>query len=95
MLKRADYAANRFKNAQIQLANRLGEANWQRSFRIKNWMQKEEQELLETSHGFNPMSKFDDSGIGTSIATIPKDTATVASHTSYLASVAEDSQGRL
>ena len=76
-----------------QLADRLGEANWQRHQNVRN--QKEvvtvpiEEEAGST---FQPISVFHDSGIGTSV---PAQAHYAPSHTSFVSSDAAEDEGSL
>jgi hypothetical protein len=86
---------DRFQNAPVDLIERLAEANWERSFRIR--AQKEEEGLLavvDTQTVFKPVSIFHDSGIGSSIPTFSQYAATVASHTSFLTIAEDEAHGR-
>ncbi|OKP15161.1 hypothetical protein PENSUB_2203 [Penicillium subrubescens] len=90
------YMTDRFVNASIHLIERLAEANWERSIRIR--AQQEEGEGLlavrDAQTFFKPYSIFHDSGIGSSIPTVSQYAATVASHTSFLSIAGEDAHGR-
>jgi hypothetical protein len=90
------YAPDRFSNAPVHLVERLAEANWERSIRIR--AQKEEREGLlaveDAQTFFKPCSLFHDSGIGSSIPTASHYSATVASHTSFLSIAGKEAHGR-
>ncbi len=93
---------DKFRNAPQKLVERLGEANWQRRTRIQSQMQgrPDEVEYGETEHAiarstFAPVSKFHDSGLGSSLPTHSRIAASVASHTSFLSSQADGEAGRL
>ena len=87
--------ADRFKDADPRLIQRLGEANWQRFQEIR--ARKEPSEPIfkgEVPQSvFTPQTLFHDSGIGTSIATQSLKTPTVASHTSFATTVGESDHG--
>jgi hypothetical protein len=79
-----------FRKADINLAERLGEANWQRYERIRrqNEMIVNRDDIVAHSV-FKPFSMFHDSGIGTSYA------ISNASHTSFLTSLTKGGNGSL
>lgn len=86
----------KYKQAQNQLIERLGEANWQRHISVRNSMKasvdiaKEIPAPVEDSAVsrslFRPYSTFHDSGIGSSI---PAQTEYAPSHTSFQSSNTE------
>lgn len=92
---------DKFQSAPLDLANRLGEANWQRHQSIRasvaNSTQKVEDTLASTQDAktvFQPASAFQDSALGSSIpAEIDKDES-VASHSSFLSSIGSDGETR-
>jgi len=95
---------HRFKNADIRLLERLGEANWQRSVRIREQIRRVEnhEELLDADAlwaaqtTYAPTSKFHDSGLGTSISAKSHDAASVASqasHTSFVSGATDIENG--
>lgn len=90
------YIPDRFLKAPIHLIERLAEANWERSIRIRG--QKEEEEGLLAARDaqslFKPCSLVYDSGIGSSIPTASQYAATVASHTSFLSIAGKEAHGR-
>ena len=89
---------DKFRNAQDQLVNRLGEANWQRPQTVRAQLKrdlKEEDVALDKEQDhlysvFRPYSTFHDSGIGTSVLA---DTSYAPSHTSLQSSNIEGEQG--
>lgn len=94
---------DKYRKADFGLAKRLGEANWRRYVRITRQMQRSAHELGEgetddqetgrfASHA---ISKFHDSGLGTSIPGQSHFAASVASHTSFLSSQADVENGTL
>lgn len=91
---------DRYRGAPISLVERLGEANWQRWVRIRKQMdgddesqeENEEQEIALST--FLPVSKFHDSGLGTSIPALSDRAVSVASHTSFLSSRADAEDGK-
>ncbi|KAJ5496245.1 hypothetical protein N7463_008232 [Penicillium fimorum] len=86
---------DRFTIALTPVVERLAEANWERSVRIRSqegaYLGDQDARTL-----FKPYSLFNDSGIGTSIPTRSQYAATAASHTSFLSiSIAEiEAHGR-
>jgi hypothetical protein len=92
---------DKFTNAPKALVERLGEANWQRFVRIRASMHKQEQEASENNEelvaaksAFAPVSKFHDSGLGTSVPARSHFAASVASHSSFVSTEAESSLGK-
>jgi Fungal Zn(2)-Cys(6) binuclear cluster domain len=91
---------DRYRSAPTYLVERLGEANWQRWVRIRKQMDgegeseegNEEQEIAHST--FFPVSKFHDSGLGTSIPAQPDRAFSIASHTSFLSSHADSEDGK-
>ena len=83
----------KYKQAQDQLIERLGEANWQRHISVRKSMEASANVAEETTAPvgdsavaqsvFRPYSAFHDSGIGPSI---PAQTEYAASHTSFQSS---------
>jgi Fungal Zn(2)-Cys(6) binuclear cluster domain len=90
---------DKYRSAPTSLVKRLGEANWQRWVRIRKQMDgegenEEENEEREMAHStFLPMSKFHDSGLGTSMPTQSDRAFSIASHTSFLSSHADSEDG--
>lgn len=98
----------RYRNAQDQLVDRLGESNWQMHKMVREQMENPERRMEkedsveedvpklkrqdELYSAFRPHSAFHDSGIGTSV---PAHTQYAASHTSFLSSNSEGLQGSL
>jgi hypothetical protein len=88
-----------FRKADINLAERLGEANWQRYERIRrqNEMIANGPELpphdIATHSVFQPFSMFHDSGIGTSKLAQSSYAISNASHSSFLTSFTEKERG--
>lgn len=86
----------KYKQAQNQLVERLGEANWQRHISVRNSMKASIDVAEEISAPvedsgvsrslFRPYSTFHDSGIGSSI---PSQTEYAPSHTSFQSSNTE------
>ena len=86
----------KYKQAQDQLVERLGEANWQRHISVRKSMEAPANKAGETTASirntavaesmFRPYSAFHDSGIGTSI---PAQTEYAPSHTSFQSSNTE------
>jgi hypothetical protein len=91
---------DRYRSATTSLVERLGEANWQRWVRIRKQMDgddenEEETEKQEIAHStFLPVSKFHDSGLGTSVPAQSDHAFSIASHTSFLSSHAESEDGK-
>lgn len=93
---------DKFREAPKALVERLGEANWQRFVRIRTCMQKHEYESAEKAQepvaamsAFAPLSKFYDSGLGSSIRTRSHLAASIASHSSFVSTEADISAGRI
>ena len=86
----------KFKQAQTQLVERLGEANWQRHISVRNSMDASVnvdelicapiEDLAVARSIFRPYSAFHDSGIGSSM---PAQTEYAPSHTSFQSSNTE------
>lgn len=83
---------DKYPKAVRKLAERFGEANWQRHVNIRNQLDSEAPTPEEpAAHSlFRPHSAFHDSGIGTSI---PAYTTYAASHTSYRSSASQCARG--
>ena len=93
---------DKYPKAPNELAERLGEANWQRFQRIRDSEQEKSETATNTKgvlelakSAFAPVSHFHDSGLGSSIPALSQYAASVASHTSYLSSEADKESGRL
>ena len=93
---------DKFRNAPKALVERLGEANWQRFMRIRRSMQKQEQEVAENNtepatakSAFAPVSKFHDSGLGSSVPSRSHIAASMASHSSFASSQADSGVDKL
>ncbi|KAJ5531314.1 hypothetical protein N7527_004707 [Penicillium freii] len=85
---------DRFEISLTPLVERLAEANWERSIRIRA---REEEPDLAVNDGvtlFKPYSLFNDSGLGTSVPTRSQYAATTASHTSFLSIAGKEAHGR-
>ena len=85
----------KYRFAQNQLVERLGEANWQRHLGVRNRMEASvdvHEELAIAKSVFRPYSAFHDSGIGTSV---PAQTQYAPSHTSFQSSNAEGERNSL
>lgn len=82
---------------------RLAEANWERSVRIRKQVEQNYGEGELSTGGdranedavtfFKPYSEFHDSGIGTSVFTRSQYAATAVSHKSFLSTADEQGQG--
>ena len=89
---------DKFKDAEVQLIERLGEANWQRHVNVRMRMQiissgvEEDPKYEEHCSTSKPYSVFHDSGIGTSV---PVQTDCAPSHTSFVSTISEKEEGRL
>ncbi|KAJ6016881.1 hypothetical protein N7451_000260 [Penicillium sp. IBT 35674x] len=97
--------SDRFASAPTSLVERLAEANWERSVRIRKQVEEKAEEGKGLSFEgdlanedamtwFKPYSIFHDSGIGTSVFTGSQYAATSVSHKSFLSTVEEQGQGR-
>jgi hypothetical protein len=90
---------DRFPQADSQLVERLGEANWQRHIALRGRpMQADSsdapvEELAKSV--FLPVSLFQDSGLGSSLPAQTSYAATSASHTSFISSQADEEGGGL
>jgi hypothetical protein len=90
---------DRFAKADAHLVERLGEANWQRHVALRSAL-GQEGVMLDSTPGvqevpkslFVPISMFHDSGLGSSHAR-SSFAATVASHSSFVSSLAENETG--
>jgi hypothetical protein len=86
---------DKFRSAAISLVERLGEANWQRHVRIRQYMASGVQDdapddlRIGARSAFFPASKFHDSALGSSNPTNSSFAPTVASHSSFVSSLAE------
>jgi hypothetical protein len=87
---------DKFRDAKTSLVERLGEANWQRFMRVRHCMasvtQDDDAKDFETGarSAFFPGSKFHDSGLGNSLPTESSFALSVASHSSFVSSLAEE-----
>jgi hypothetical protein len=87
---------DKFRNANTFLVKRLGEANWQRFMRVRRCMASgiQEDDVKDLRTGarsvFFPASKFHDSGLGISLPAESSFAPTVASHSSFVSSLAEE-----
>lgn len=88
--------SHQFEKADIRLVERLGEANWQRHTAIRNGLeaQVEEEEMIPKSI-FRPVSLFRDSALGSSMPAQSSYAATMASHSSFVSSLADAENGLL
>lgn len=92
---------DRFRKANPRLAQRLGEANWQRYVRIRAQIGAiDEDEHARTDSVipcsvFNPVSLFRDSGLGTTVAASSNYAMSTHSHTSFVSSLADINNGSL
>jgi hypothetical protein len=81
---------DKFRNADVSLVERLGEANWQRFIRVRQQLAHGDQDAdkqeagPETHSRFTPASKFHDSGLGSSLPGKTSFAPTVASHSSFI-----------
>ena len=86
----------KFGQAEDQLVERLGQANWQRHVGVRKRTENNIgviEEVLEPACSvFRPYSTFHDSGIGTSV---PTRTSYAPSHTSFVSSNTEGGQDSL
>jgi hypothetical protein len=95
-LSYARHVSDKFSEADTKLVERLGEANWQRHTTIRLSMEGRTETgstisnlglKLKSRSSFVPVSKFHDSGLGSSIPTQNKYAASVLSHTSFASSL--------
>ncbi len=88
----------KFQNIDLRLAQRLGEANWQRHVRVRTQIAGsvepteavESKEIIQAQSIFVPRSLFQDSGLVSSLPTQSSYAASAASHTSSISSLAND-----
>jgi hypothetical protein len=80
---------DKFPNANFKLAQRLGEANWQRHLKIRssNQISKVELEVAGVKSVFRDSSVFPDSGLGSSM---PSTSCYAPSASSFLSKVGHD-----
>ena len=87
-------AQEKFKQADLNLVQRLGQASWQRHRRIREMMygsDESDKEEPTTEHStFRPPPTFHDSGLGTTISSASQYAASVASHTSFASIIHEE-----
>ena len=88
------HVLDRFPHAAKRLAERLGEANWQRHMEIREMMHREDVDI-DPGTGFAPKSKFHDSGLGSSIPGVSTYAMSTTSGTSFASSLAEKERGTL
>ncbi|KAL9118833.1 MAG: hypothetical protein Q9187_004614 [Circinaria calcarea] len=85
---------DKFPLADSKLIERLGESNWQRYMTIRATMDQINKHTIFGKEPprsvFTPYSVFHDSGMGTSMASASHYAASVASHTSFISSQAEE-----
>ena len=92
---------DKFENANVALAERLGEANAQRYDEIRRLKSQHDEpaELVPPSDSakflFRAPNTIHDSGLGTSIMTPVDDSLSVASHSSLASSAADESSRRV
>ncbi|KAL9607526.1 MAG: hypothetical protein Q9167_007566 [Letrouitia subvulpina] len=75
----------KFKEAPVQLVQRLGEANWQRHNRLRR-LASGDKEFNDATTVAEPKSLFHDSGIGTTKADGISYATSVKSHSSFISS---------
>ncbi|CAI7569089.1 unnamed protein product [Penicillium bialowiezense] len=87
---------DRFLIELTPLVERLAQANWERSIRIRA-QNKEESYTVDHDDVtlFNPYSIFDDSGLGTSVPAISQYAASATSHASFLSMPGIEAHGHL
>jgi hypothetical protein len=80
---------DKFPNADVKLAQRLGEANWQRHVKIRsgNQISKVELEVAGAKSVFHGSSVFHDSGLGSSM---PSASSYAPSASSFVSKVGDD-----
>ena len=87
-------AQEKFKQADLKLVQRLGQASWQRHRRIRGMMYGSHasvHEQIVTEHStFRPPPTFHDSGLGTTVFSASQYAASVASHTSFASTMNEE-----
>lgn len=82
---------DKYPQADIELTERLGEANWQRHIKVRTRIDQVANDEVVESKGFvvAPFSEFRDSALGSSIPTRSHYAASAASHTSFVSSLAD------
>jgi hypothetical protein len=95
---------DKFRQANSALVERLGESNWQRHIRLKELAAAAENLVEGTipqvvvteapKSAFQPLSRFHDSGLGSSAHTMSLYPASNASHASFLSSATDAVKGR-
>ena len=88
---------DKFPKAISRLVERLGEANWQRHVVVRDMMERGAETPQVTNEvkkaavfsQFGPVSLFQDSGLGTSISAGSQSAPSMASHSSFVSSIAE------
>lgn len=89
------------RKANPRLAQRLGEANWQRYVRLRARIgaNDEDEQVRRDSvipcSMFNPVSLFRDSGLGTTASVSSNYTMSTDSHTSLVSSLADNNGSRV
>ncbi len=96
---------DKFPHAHSRLADRLGEANWQRHERLRNpaWKRPDADDteqnpgrsIQKARTFFDPVSIFKDSALGSSLNNRTEKAASVASHSSFLSSALGDPKTKL
>lgn len=95
------HVMDKFREADISLAERLGEANWQRHERIRSQIEMivngselpAPRDDVVANSVFKPFSMFHDSGIGTSRPAESSYAISNASHSSFLTTLTQKSSG--
>jgi hypothetical protein len=83
------HVRDKFPEADPEIINRLGEANWQRHQRIRNLAVNDASEVTKVDPAislFKPRSLFQDSALGSSLPTISGPAKSDASHRSFASS---------
>jgi hypothetical protein len=85
---------DKFPNADRNLVERLGEANWQRHERIRSTdTGTADKILVDAKTVFNPVSMFHDSGLGSSVPAQSSYETSIASHSSFKTGISEGQAG--
>ena len=91
---------DKFPKAALRLVERLGEANWQRHIIVRDRIERGTEKAQVVSDmnqaaifsQYGKVSLFHDSGLGTSVSAKSRGVASVASHSSFTSTVAEEGQ---
>lgn len=92
------HVRDKYPQASSKLADRLGEANWQRHERLRSQVSqgpKADATAVQARTLFQLVSIFEDSALGSSLRSRMEKAASVASHSSFLSSAAGDKNTKI